>query len=71
VKASPSLQREVPDVASSEAGGAIELALEEIAARSELSSSLQQTLKAKAFLNLFTYTPEQILGDWFPPEPRE
>jgi hypothetical protein len=39
-------------------------------ARGELSHSLQQTLKAKKYLDLFSHTPDQILGDWFPPEPR-
>jgi hypothetical protein len=26
-------------------------------------------LKAKSYLELFPYTPVQILDDWFPPEP--
>jgi len=70
LKDSPSLQREVPEIASSVAGGAIELALEEMDARRELSRSLQQALKVKKYLDLFIYTQEQILGDWFPPEPK-
>lgn len=70
LKSSPSLRREVPEVASSEAGHAIELALEDMNARGELSPALQQKLRAKTYLDLFDYTAEQILGDWFPPEPK-
>lgn len=68
---SPSLRREVFDIASKVAGGAIELALLEMDARSELSPSLQRTLQTKKYLELFSYNPEQILGDWFPAEPDE
>ena len=65
-----SLRREVSDIASKVVGGAIELALREIESRNELSRPLQETLRAKKYLDLFSYTPEQILGDWFPPEPK-
>lgn len=70
LKASPSLQREVAGITSSEAAGAIELALKDMADCGELSLSLRQTLRVKSYLDLFSYTPEQILGDWFPPEPK-
>jgi hypothetical protein len=70
LKASPSLRREVPGITSSEAVGAIELALKDMDACDELPRSLQQTLRTKSYLDLFSYTPEQILGDWFPPEPK-
>jgi hypothetical protein len=69
LRASPSLRREVTSIASSEAAAAIEIALADMEARDELTRSLRQTLKAKKYLDLFSYTPEQILGDWFPPEP--
>lgn len=67
---SPSLRREVSNIASKVAGGAIELALRELDSRGELSRPLQEALRAKKYLDLFSYTPEQILGDWFPPEPK-
>lgn len=70
LKDSPSLRRAIANIASSIAGGAIELALEEMDARGELTRSLRQTLRTKKYLDVFAYTPEQILGDWFPPEPK-
>jgi hypothetical protein len=70
LESSPSLRREIPDFALDEATGAITLALEDMNTRGELSPALQRVLKAKTYLDLFDYTPEQILGDWFPPEPK-
>jgi hypothetical protein len=69
LEASPSLRREVPNLATKEARGAVELAMEDMDSRGELSPALQQALKAKSYLDLFSYTPDQILDDWFPPEP--
>jgi Domain of unknown function DUF29 len=70
LKASPSLRRELADLALSETAGATELALEELNARGELPRSLQQIVKSKAYFDHPPFTPEQILGDWFPPEPK-
>ncbi len=70
LKASPSLRREVAELATEEARGAVELAMEDMAGRSELPQALQRLLKAKSYLELFVYTPDQILGDWFPDEPK-
>ena len=33
------------------------------------SQQQAQALRSTTYLDLFIYTPEQILGDWFPPEP--
>ena len=65
---SPSLGQEVPELAKKEIKRAAETAIAALGERNELSPSLQQTLWAKS-LDLFSYTPDQILGDWFPPEP--
>jgi hypothetical protein len=46
------------------------LAIEALDKKAESTQSLQQSLKAKSYLDLFSYTPEQILDDWFPPEPK-
>lgn len=66
---SPSLQRDVAVLATQETRSTIELALRDLERRGELSPQLQQAMRAKAFVNLFAYTPDQILGDWFPVEP--
>jgi len=68
---SPSLKREVSDLTKKETQWAAETAIIDLEVRGELSPSLQRArnAKAKSYLNLFSYTPDQILGDWFPPEP--
>jgi hypothetical protein len=70
LEGSPSLRREVPNLATKEARSAAELAMEDMDGRGELPRSLQGTLKAKSYLDLVAYTEDQILGDWFPPEPK-
>ena len=67
---SPSLRREVPKLIRNEAKRAAEIALGELDIRRELGQGLRETLKRKNSLELFSYTPDQILGDWFPPEPK-
>lgn len=67
---SPSLNREVSDLARKETRRAAEAAVADLKARSDLSRSLQQSIKAKSYLDLFQYTPDQVLSDWFPPEPK-
>ena len=37
--------------------------MEDMAGRGELPQSLQRVLKAKSYLELFSDTPDQILGD--------
>jgi hypothetical protein len=67
---SPSLTRDVAALAKRETRNAIELALRDLENRGELSIELQEALRTKSFVNFFSYSPEQILGDWFPPEPK-
>jgi hypothetical protein len=67
---SPSLRREVPQVISNETKHAVDGVIMGLDSRDELSRSLRQALKSKSYLDLVTYTPEQILGDWFPSEPK-
>ncbi|HWD57578.1 MAG TPA: DUF29 domain-containing protein [Stellaceae bacterium] len=66
---SPSLKPRVEQIIAEEIERGARLAITALDARTELSRSLQQELKAKSYLDMFSYTPEQILGDWFPPEP--
>jgi hypothetical protein len=68
---SPSLRREVALLIADETKHAVDDAIIDLSRREELSQALQQALKSRSYLDLFSFTPEQILGDWFPPEPRE
>ena len=70
LEASPSLKSEVANLVLKEAGDAVGLAMEDMSGRGELPRSLQGILKSKSYLDLFSCTPDQILGDWFPPEPQ-
>jgi hypothetical protein len=67
---SPSLARQVSNLIEKETPHGVEAAIAALGSRGELPSSLQPALKAKAYLDFFSYTPEQILDDWFPPEPK-
>ena len=62
LEGSPSLRREVPH-SSSRRPAAIELAIDVLRAYGELKDSDRRTAAA-------AYTPDRILGDWFPPEPQ-
>ena len=66
---SPSLAREIPDMIRKEIRHGVENAAMALERCRELNASLQQAIKTKAYLDLFAYTPDQILGDWLPPEP--
>jgi hypothetical protein len=67
---SPSLRREVPELIKKATRHGVEAAARELQKRAELGQPLQEVLKSKAYFDLFDYTPAQILGDWFPPEPK-
>jgi hypothetical protein len=67
---SPSLRPQLEDMIKEETGRGAKLAVAALQDRSELSVSLERALRTKSYLDLFSYTPEQILGDWFPPEPK-
>jgi hypothetical protein len=67
---SPSLARQVSNLIKKETPHGVEAAIAALARRGELPSSLQPTLKAKPGLDLFSYSQDQILGDWFPPGPK-
>jgi hypothetical protein len=66
---SPSLKREVPRLIADETRRAIDLAIAELEEHGETGTTDVDGLRARAILTLDAYTPEQILGDWFPPEP--
>jgi hypothetical protein len=61
---SPSLRRTVGQVVESVTKSGVELAIADLADRGEVFA-----LGAR-IVRRVTYTPEQILGDWFPPEPQ-
>ena len=65
---SPSLKPQLKQIILEETERGARLALTSLNTRTELSPSLQQSLKAKSYLDLFAYTEGQILGDWFPDE---
>jgi hypothetical protein len=60
---SPSLKNDIPGIISREMQRAVEYAADDLMEFDELSR-LQLPSMRKV-----TYTPEQILGDWFPSEP--
>lgn len=64
IEDSPSLAREVPDLAQKAVRLGSENAVQALELHGELSTTLREVLKSKS------YTPEQILGDWFPPDPQ-
>ena len=66
---SPSLKPRLGGIIRSETPRGAKLAIGKLERRGELSSSLAELLKAKSYLELFAYTPDQIVGDWFPTDP--
>ena len=60
---SPSLRREIVAEIARQTPRAARLAVRELDRRSEAQPAIPARIRATA------YTPEQILGDWFPPEP--
>jgi len=67
---SPSLKPRVADIIRSETPRAAKVAIAKLKSRHELDASLERMFRTKSYLDLFSYTSEQILGDWFPPEPK-
>jgi hypothetical protein len=67
---SPSLSREVTELAKKETGRAADAAIADLKGRGELDQPLLEALRVKSYLDLFAYTADQILGDWFPEEPK-
>ena len=68
---SPSVKPQLEDIINNEMPRGAKLAIGKLERRGEPSSSLAEALKAKSYLEIFRYTQDQILGDWFPPEPPE
>jgi hypothetical protein len=66
----PSLKPRVDEFIREEIPRGVKLAIASLDAHGELSNTLRQALRAKSYLDLFSYTPDQVLGDWFPPEPQ-
>ena len=66
---SPSLKREMAEIIRRQTERGARLAIAELAEREELDTALEQQLRTRSYLDVFCYTPEQICGDWFPPEP--
>jgi hypothetical protein len=66
---SPSLRREIPQLMRREIDRGARLAIANLEDRRELDSALKRDLRAKSYLELFSYNSEQILDDWFPPDP--
>jgi len=60
---SPSLKREIDAEIARQAPRAARLALRDLGKRAELDPVIVGRIRAAA------YTEDQILGDWFPPEP--
>jgi hypothetical protein len=58
---SPSLRRQLKGVTES----AIDLAVADLEEHDEMNTLLSRVIRRRS------YTPDQILGDWFPPEPGE
>jgi hypothetical protein len=61
---SPSLRREVPRIIREETGRAVQLAISDMEEHDELDRYDLPILRKVRF------TEEQVLGDWFPEEPR-
>ena len=67
---SHSLSREVPNLVKKEIRRSVAAAVAELGDRNEITASLQQDLKSKSYLDLFSYSKDQVLDDWFPPAPK-
>jgi len=68
---SPSLRREIPDLIGKEAKKVTDLVIAELEERGEVLRPARGALTTKSHLELVPYADEQILGDWFPPEPKK
>ena len=67
---SPSLRPLLDAAIRKETSRGAKLAIRSLEARRELNPALRSDLMNKSYLDLFAYAPEQILGDWFPEEPK-
>lgn len=67
---SPSLRRELPEVIDQETQRGARLAIAALDDLGELKGTRGRQLRSESYLDLLSYTPDQILGDWFPPEPQ-
>jgi hypothetical protein len=65
---SPSLNREVPELVRKEIKRSAETAIADLRGRGEINPSLEQALKSQSYPDLFAYSRDQVLGDWFPPD---
>src|SRR5438045_9141259 len=61
----PSLARELDDQIAKQTARAIDLAIEDLEEFGEIDNTSRRTLRSTH------YSQEQILGRWFPPEPRK
>jgi len=64
VKRSPSLRDDISNEIREQPPRASRMAIRELGKRAELDPSLAAHIRAT------TYTPDQVVGDWFPPEPQ-
>ncbi|HEY1299505.1 MAG TPA: hypothetical protein VGF07_03360, partial [Stellaceae bacterium] len=60
---SPSLHREIEREIAKQTGRSRKLALRDLEGRGEIDAATVTAMHAAA------YTPDQVLGDWFPEEP--
>ena len=60
---SPSLKPQLKELVSEENADAIERAIDDLREYGELAPATEQSLRTAR------YTVDQILGDWFPPDP--
>jgi len=64
LESSPSLKGVVDEIVAKEMRRAARKAMRDLRERGELNAALTTHIQAT------TYIPDQILGDWFPPEPQ-
>ena len=66
----PSLNAQVDVFIRSEIGRGAKLAIASLEGRGELDDAFRRALRTSPHHEIFHYTPDQILSDWFPPEPK-
>lgn len=69
IKDSPSLRRELPGIIGQETQRGARRAIAVLDDFGELEGPRGRQVRSEAYLDRLSYTPDQILGDWFPPEP--
>jgi hypothetical protein len=65
---SPSLRTQVPRLITETIKRSLDLAIGDLELRRELTRAMRENIRSTAYL--FSLTPDQVLGDWFPPEPQ-